>query len=98
MLAAGYLLLNHDPQATASDTLGHVTGEILGNGVITTRVFDPNTGTLENEQSGVGTSPNLENKTYAWDGVGNLSSRVDGVHSTTEAFKYDTLYRLTQAA
>lgn len=86
-------------QATSGDVFDHVTSEILGNNVITSRVYDPNTGTLESEQSGLGSSPGgLENKTYNWDGMGNLTSRVDSIHGTTESFQYnDPLYRLTQA-
>lgn len=86
-------------QATSGDVFDHVTSEILGNGVITSRVYDPNTGTLENEQSGIGAAPgNLENKTYTWDGMGNLTSRTDAIHGTTETFNYnDPLYRLKSA-
>ncbi|HKT31190.1 MAG TPA: RHS repeat-associated core domain-containing protein [Gammaproteobacteria bacterium] len=81
-------------QATSGDAFGQVTGELLGNGVINTYGFDPNTGALTTLLSGVGSSTTIANMSYQWDGDGNLTKRADNNAGLTETFTYDSLNRL----
>lgn len=77
---------------------GQLTQETLGSGVnaiVTNRVFDAVTGWLRSVQTGLGGGTGIQNLTYTWDLVGNLSSRKDVNQSNlTETFSYDDLYRL----
>ena len=87
-------------QANSADPWGNVIDETLGNGVLgsgvqTFRGFDLATGMLDFIQSGPGNS--LQNLSYTWDAVGNLSQRQDlrPTQNLTENFYYDNLHRLT---
>jgi RHS repeat-associated protein len=73
---------------------GQVTQETLGNGVITNSAFDAVTGWLTSLQSGVGGGAALQNESYLYDLVGNVTQRQNGNVSLTESFCYDDLYRL----
>ncbi|MGH8397853.1 MAG: toxin TcdB middle/N-terminal domain-containing protein [Gammaproteobacteria bacterium] len=84
-------------QATSGNAFGQITGELLGNGVINTYGFDPNTGALATLQSGVGNSTSIANMSYAWDADGNLGVRTDNNANLTETLTNDSLNRLTQA-
>lgn len=83
--------------ANTVSATGKVLTETLGNGAATTRSYDTldrMTGNLV-AKSGV----NLQNLTYTYDTIGNLTKRVDVVQSSlTENFTYDTLNRLTQSS
>jgi RHS repeat-associated protein len=85
-------------EGTATDAFGHITTEILGNGIVTGRAYDPNTGALQGEASGVGSNPAVADRAYTWDADGNLSTRQDNVHGLTEIFSYDNLNRVQTAA
>jgi RHS repeat-associated protein len=82
-------------QANATDAWGHVIHETLGNGVQTVRGFDLATGVNDYIQSGVGGGTGLQNLSYTWDAVGNLTQRQNVGLSLTEGFGYDNLHRLT---
>ena len=76
------------------NALGQVTRYSLGNGVMSHRSFDPNTGRLH----GIGSSNgqiNLQNLGYEWDDFGNLAARYDKTKDLMETFGYDALDRLT---
>lgn len=85
-------------EGTATDAFGHITTEILGNGIVTGRTYDPNTGALQEEASGVGSNPAVADRVYTWDADGNLNTRQDNVKGLTETFTYDTLNRVSTAA
>ena len=82
-------------QVSSADPFGNVTDETLGNGVQTIRGFDLATGAIDYIQSGSGGA--IQNLSYVWDGVGNLTQRQDVRLGLTENFTYDNLHRLTGA-
>lgn len=82
-------------RASASDALGNVTTEQLGNGLQTTRGFDAVTGLLGSIQTVNATSTSIQNLAYTWDKVGNLNQRGDVAQGNlAEEFYYDSLNRL----
>jgi len=84
--------------ANTANPREQVTQETLLNGVVSNRAFDAVTGWVKTIQSGVGGGTGVQNLEYAWDQVGNLSSRKDKNQSSlTESFSYDNLYRLKAA-
>jgi RHS repeat-associated protein len=80
--------------ANAQNPRGEVTQETLGNGVITNRSFDAVTGWLASIQSGVGGGTGLQNQSYLYDLVGNVTQRQNNALGLTESFCYDNVYRL----
>ncbi|HSC08278.1 MAG TPA: FG-GAP-like repeat-containing protein [Steroidobacteraceae bacterium] len=81
--------------ANATDPRGAVIDENLGNGLQTIRTFDLVTGLVDSITTGPGGSSTIQNLSYAWDNVGNLTQRQDLRQSLTEGFAYDDLHRLT---
>lgn len=85
------------------DAEGHVTREILGNGLVTDRTYKADSGYIDTVQAGTlaaGTlTASVQNDAYSFDDVGNLSMRSQyfGSTSLTETFGYDSLNRLTTA-
>jgi len=80
-------------QATAMNAAGGVTAETLGNGITTTtRAYDTLM-RLTNVSSVSGTTT-IQNQSYSYDRVGNITQRVDAVKSITETLMYDNLNRL----
>lgn len=71
----------------------------LGNGLVTTTTFGGNTGRL----SSLTTNGAVQGLTLAYDGFGNIKSRLDAANGyrqsngTAETFVYDNLNQLTQA-
>ena len=76
-------------QLTQQDALGNVTQETFGNGRVTTSTYDAATGYL----TGIST-PGIQNWTYEYNLIGNLTKRKDNSRNLTETFGYDTLDRL----
>ncbi|MES5484930.1 RHS repeat-associated core domain-containing protein [Bradyrhizobium sp. INPA03-11B] len=81
--------------ANSSDASLRLTQETFGNGIVTNRAFDASTGKLLS--IGAGADNAVQNLSYAWDTVGNLTQRVDGTQELSETFTYDALNRLTNA-
>jgi RHS repeat-associated protein len=74
---------------------GQLTQETLGNGLASTRVYDSVTGWLKTIQTGSGGGAGVQNLSYEWDLVGNLTKRKDlNQGALKEEFFYDDLYRL----
>jgi hypothetical protein len=73
---------------------GQITQEILGNNVVTNRQFDAVTGFMASVQSGIGGGAGLQNESYLYDLVGNVTQRQESNLGLTENFYYDNLYRL----
>lgn len=82
-------------QPNTYDAEMHLTQETLGNGVVTTRTYDPNTSRLTAVQAGASNS--VANFTYTYDSIGNLTARTDANQSLSETFVYDNTNRLTQS-
>jgi YD repeat-containing protein len=87
--------------ATAMDADGHVTSEILGNGLSTTRTYQAATARLTGISTGAGGA--AQNLTYAYDTIGNLTTRTDTFTTPSpatinETFTYDALNRLKTVA
>lgn len=81
--------------ANARNVRGQTTQETLGNGVVTNRAFDGVTGWLNTIQSGVSGGTGLQNQSYLYDLVGNVTQRQENTLGLTENFYYDNLYRLS---
>jgi RHS repeat-associated protein len=79
--------------ANATDARGNLIEETLGNGLQTFRGFDQVTGLIDYIQTGSGGA--VQNLSYIWDRVGNLTQRQDVRQGLTENFGYDNLHRLT---
>jgi RHS repeat-associated protein len=81
-------------QANTMNPRGQVTQETLGNGVVTNRAFDAVTGWIGSMTSGVSGTAALQNESYLFDEMGNLTQRQNNNVGLTENFYYDGDYRL----
>jgi RHS repeat-associated protein len=72
---------------------GQLTQETLGNGIVVNHGFDAVTGWLGSIQSGAGGGATIQNNSYLFDEMGNLTQRQDNNQGLTENFYYDNLYR-----
>lgn len=79
------------------DPAGQVTQETLGNGVVTNRAYDAVTGWPGLITSGVGGGAVIQNQSFVFDEMGNVTQRQDGNSGLTENFFYDNDYRLTSS-
>jgi RHS repeat-associated protein len=74
---------------------GQFTQETFGNGVVVNHSFDAVTGWVGSIQAGVGGGAALQNNSYLFDAVGNLTQRQDNnLPVVTENVYPDSLYRL----
>jgi RHS repeat-associated protein len=71
-----------------------VTDSTLGNGLRTVKSLDQVTGWVDYIQSGPGGGTSVQNLSYLWDRVGNLTQRQDNNQGLTENAYYDNLHRL----
>ncbi|MEW5251535.1 RHS repeat-associated core domain-containing protein [Microbulbifer discodermiae] len=100
--AQGYLSAITDGTNTLKslntiDAFGNVEEEVYGNGVVTNRNYNPDTGRLESIAT-AGTSQ-IQDNLYHWRSNGVLESRLARVGTVKqENFSYDALNRLTSAA
>lgn len=81
--------------ATATDAMGHVTNETLGNNVKTSRTYDAVTGWLSKSLAGVGGGTGILNQSYLQDKNGNIIQRQNNNLTLTESFGYDADNRLS---
>jgi len=81
-------------QANAMDARGHVIDEFLGYDIQTIRGYDAITGQIDYIQTDTSSGSSIQNLSYTWDQVGNLTQRQDVRQSLTERFYYDNLHRL----
>ena len=81
-------------KANAVSPRGQVSNETFGNGIIAARVFDAVTGWPSSVQAGVGGGTAVQNESYLFDEVGNMTQRQDNNAGLTESFFYDNVYRL----
>ncbi len=85
--------------ATSQNARGQITQDTLGNGIVRTRAYDAVTGWLSAIQAGPsGNTTALQNTSYLYDLVGNVTQRQNNRLGLTESFYYgnsgDSLYRL----
>ncbi len=81
-------------ELTATDAVGRILNESLGNGVITYTEYDQAAGYMRLRQAWVGGGTGLIDATAQWDLNYNLSQRQDLKQCATETFVYDGLNRL----
>jgi len=83
-------------RADQMDAEGHVTQETYGNGVVTERGYQADTGRLQNITGYLGASQ-IQGHAYVYDTIGNVTIVADGPASQLEIRGgYDNLNRLTQ--
>lgn len=80
-------------QANTEDAEGHILTQTGGDGVLTTQTYDPRTGRIAAITAGTGNA--LQNNSYYYDSLGNLSSRRDATQGIVESFSSDALDRLS---
>ncbi len=80
-------------QANTVDAEGMVTQETLGNGVVTSRAYDPATALLDSIQT-TKSGTNIQNLAFVFDTLGNLKEREDLTRNRKEVFAYDGLNRV----
>ncbi len=83
-------------QAGTFDSSGRALTQTLAQGVEAATAYNPANGLAQATSASRAGTP-LQNKTYDWDGVGNLSYRTDSITGRTEVFSYDALNRLSSA-
>lgn len=78
------------------DAEGHILQQTYGNNIATVNTFDPKTGLLTKRQTGsAGTSTyQVQNASYGYDSIGNLTSQSDTTTSQSTTYGYDELNRL----
>ena len=84
----------------AMDAYGNVTRTTYGNGVTTTRIFDPKTGRATDIDTVASGGTKIQDNAYVWRSDGLLESRashVGGNNAKLETFAYDPLGRLKTA-
>ncbi len=97
--AKGYLIEVRDGtgalhwQINEVDAKGQLEKETLGNGLVTTRMFDPLTNYLNRIQTGT-----IQDLEFFYDDIGNLTRRTDVRNGLLEDFTYDSLNRLVNSS
>lgn len=79
-------------QGDVRNARGQLEQQTLGNGLVTTQTFNANTGLIQSIQTG-----NVQNLSFTFDSLGNLTSRQDLIAGRSESFAYDGLNRLIQS-
>ena len=82
------------------DAEQHITQETAGNGVVTSQGFSVTTGRLLTIEAALNGNSNnaVQNLSFTYDPLGNLTGRTDVNENFSESFVYDQLNRLTQAS
>ncbi|MBI3324328.1 MAG: VCBS repeat-containing protein [Candidatus Omnitrophica bacterium] len=77
---------------------GQLTKIAYGNGTVTDYSYDPQTLRLSSLRTSNSALQPLQDFSYAFDAVGNLTAITDRAHTASQTFQYDPLNRLTQAS
>ena len=83
-------------QAGARDADGQLTLATYGNGVVTDQVFNQQTGRLQSILTHKG-GANIQDLSFTFDAIGNLTRRDDFKRGVNETFQYDNLNRVTSS-
>lgn len=78
------------------DAEGHILQQTYGNNIVTLNTFDPKTGQLSTRKAGSAGSGayQVQNASYGYDSIGNLTSQSDAPTSQSTTYGYDELNRL----
>ncbi|MCB1236481.1 MAG: VCBS repeat-containing protein [Verrucomicrobiae bacterium] len=74
---------------------GQLTRETFGNGLVSDRTYDPDTGWLTGIATGAAGTPLVQELAFGYNALGNLTSRIDPLHNIYETFGYDDRNQLT---
>lgn len=80
-------------KANTQDARGNITQSTLGNGVVTNSSYQPDTGRISTIQA-QGNGVTVQNHSYTFSAMGNLTQREDIASAVTQHFCYDTMNRL----
>lgn len=83
-------------EALDIDAQGRIVKERLGNGLITSRAFDPRNGRLEKIESTTPSGRVLQDLHLTYDLIGNVLKRADSSTGSSLSLSYDRLSRLTR--
>lgn len=86
-------------KANTIDATGQIEKDQLSNGVVNTTSFEAATFRILGNKAGTNGTTNVLNHQYLWDGINNLSDRIDhngAGGAITEHFEFDELNRLSQ--
>ena len=89
--------LNHVITAVDYNAAGQLTRLAYGNGQSTDYSYDPQTLRMDHLVSRSATGSLLQDFSYQFDAVGNITGITDRVHTAAQSFAYDALNRLTRA-
>jgi RHS repeat-associated protein len=81
--------------ANTMNPASQVTKETLGNGIVVNRTYDAVTSWLGSLTAGVGGGAAVENQSYLYDLVGDVTQRQNNNLGLTENLYYDNDYRLS---
>lgn len=81
--------------ANTMDAEGHLLQQTYGNAIATTQNFNPANARITSITAGAGNS--VQNSTYQYDNLGNVTNRNDQTQSLVETFGYDMLNRMTNS-
>lgn len=81
-------------EARSMDAEGHILETKLGNGVVSSAVFSPTTGQVQEISASLGTK--FQHLGYEYDAIGKVSSRADRILGVTDTLSYDTVNRMTE--
>lgn len=84
-------------RAGTTDAEGRITQELLGNGLVTDRDYDPHTGTLTAIRTGTAQDAGVQDIAYHYYANNSVASRSDGNVAVTANYAYDALDRLVAA-
>lgn len=79
-------------KALQQNAHGQLEQQAYGNGIQTTKQFDPATGSVQRIRGG-----SVQDLTFQFDALGNLTQRQDLRVGRSETFAYDSLNRLTSS-
>jgi RHS repeat-associated protein len=81
--------------ANTLDAEGHLLQQTYGNAIATTQNFNPANARITSITAGAGNS--VQNSTYQYDNLGNVTNRNDQTQNLVETFGYDVLNRMTNS-
>ncbi|MBI3319284.1 MAG: hypothetical protein HYZ89_01680, partial [Candidatus Omnitrophica bacterium] len=76
---------------------GQLTKITYGNGTVSDYTYNPQTLRLSQLSTHNSQLQTLQDFSYTFDPIGNVTAIADHVHTATQSFQYDALNRLTQA-
>ena len=84
-------------QANAENPAEQITQESLGNGLVTSRAYDGVTHWLSSVQSAPSSGSSVQNQSFLYDEVGDVTQRQDNDLGLSENLYYDNDYRLSHS-